>query len=63
MFTARTQDRPNEPLLQYAACAVFPGVKLPNLESDHSPPTNAENKNVWSYNATPYSFMACKWTS
>jgi len=33
MFTALTQARPNEPPLQYAACAVFPGVKLPKLES------------------------------
>jgi hypothetical protein len=36
VFTALTQARPNEPPIQYAACAFFfPGVKLPNLESVH----------------------------
>jgi len=29
------------------------GVERPGREADHSPPTNAEIKNVWSYTATP----------
>jgi hypothetical protein len=27
----------------------FPGVKRPGRETDHSPPSNAEVKNAWSY--------------
>jgi hypothetical protein len=39
--------------------AVTLGVKLPGRESDHSPPSIAEFKNVWSYTSTPpYVFMA-----
>jgi hypothetical protein len=35
------------------------GVKLPAREADHSPPSSAEFKNVWSYTSTPpYFFMA-----
>jgi hypothetical protein len=34
-------------------------VKLLGLEADHSPPSSAEVKNVWSYTSTPpYVFMA-----
>jgi hypothetical protein len=39
--------------------ARSPGVKLPGCEVDHSPPSIAEFKNTWSYNAIPpYVFMA-----
>jgi hypothetical protein len=31
----------------------FPGVKRPGREADHSPPSNAEIKNAWSYTSTP----------
>jgi hypothetical protein len=35
------------------------GIKRPELEAAHSPPTNAEVKNAWSYTFTPqYVFMA-----
>jgi hypothetical protein len=35
------------------------GVKRPWREADHSPPSNAEVKNAWSYTSTPqYVFMA-----
>jgi hypothetical protein len=30
----------------------FLGVKLPELETDHSPPSSAEVKNAWSYTST-----------
>ena len=63
MFKALTQARSIEHLHQYTAGAVFPGVELPNRESDHFPPTNVDIKAVCSYNSTPYSFMACKWTN
>jgi len=28
-------------------------VKRPGREADHSPPSNAEVKNAWSYTSTP----------
>jgi hypothetical protein len=35
------------------------GVKRPEREADHSPPSSTEIKNVWSYTFTPeYAFMA-----
>jgi hypothetical protein len=34
------------------------GVKHPGCEPEHSPPSNAKVKNVWSYTSTPsYIFM------
>jgi hypothetical protein len=37
----------------------FPGVKLPEREADHSPPTSAGVKKIWIYTSTPPSaFMA-----
>jgi hypothetical protein len=33
--------------------APSPKVKLPGREADNSPPSNAEVKNKWSFNATP----------
>jgi hypothetical protein len=37
----------------------FPGVKRPGREADHSPPTSAEVKKMWTYTSTPpYVFMA-----
>jgi hypothetical protein len=29
------------------------GVKLPGREADHSPPSNVEVENAWSYTSTP----------
>jgi hypothetical protein len=37
----------------------FPGVKLPGREADHSPPSNAEVKNAWSYTSTPSVRLHC----
>jgi hypothetical protein len=35
------------------------GVKRPECEADHSPPSSVEVKNAWSYTSTPqYVFMA-----
>jgi hypothetical protein len=37
----------------------FPGVKRQGREADHSPPTSAEVKKMWTYTSTPtYVFMA-----
>jgi hypothetical protein len=39
--------------------ALFPGVKRPRREADHSPPVSAEVKNTWVYTSIPpYDFMA-----
>jgi len=39
--------------------ALTPGLKRPGREANHSPPSNAEVKNKWSYTSTPtYVFMA-----
>jgi hypothetical protein len=39
--------------------ALFLGVKQLGCEADHSPPSSAEVKNVWSCTSTPqYAFMA-----
>jgi hypothetical protein len=38
----------------------LPGVKLPKLEADNSPPSTAEVRNACSCTSTPpYNFMAC----
>jgi len=31
----------------------FPGIKRPGREADHSLPSSADIKNVWSYTSTP----------
>jgi len=40
----------------YSLCTwgISLGIKRPGLEADHSPPSNVEVKNVWSYTSTPY---------
>ena len=32
---------------------LFPGVRRPERDADHSPPSNAEVKNEWGYSSTP----------
>jgi hypothetical protein len=42
--------------------ALFPRVRRPRREADHSPSCRAETENAWSYNFTPTcrcAFMAC----
>jgi hypothetical protein len=39
--------------------ALYPGVKRPGREADHSPQTSAEVKKTWIYTSTPpYVFIA-----
>jgi hypothetical protein len=39
--------------------AISSGIRQPGRESDHSPPSSADVKNVWSYISTPpYVFTA-----
>jgi hypothetical protein len=37
----------------------FPGVKRPEREADHSPPSSVEVKNEWSYTFTPPVRLHC----
>jgi hypothetical protein len=58
IFHFSTSSRPNlgptQPPIQWV-----PGVKRPEREADHSPPTSAEVKIMWIYKPTPpYVFMA-----
>jgi len=49
---------PNQPPTQWVKVALFAGVKQPDREPDHSPPSGGEVKNTWSYISTPpYVFM------
>jgi hypothetical protein len=62
LFTtaSRTALGPTHPPIQWVPFrAVSLGVKRPGREADHSPPSSAEVKDVWSYTSTPlYAFMA-----
>jgi len=44
---------PTQPPMQWVLGAPSLGVKRPEREAEHSPPSNAEVKNVWSYTSTP----------
>jgi hypothetical protein len=41
-----------QPSVQRVPRALFPGVKRPGRETDHSPPTSAEVKEMWIYTFT-----------
>jgi len=48
-----------QPPIKWVPEALSLGVKWPGRESDHSPPSSAEVKNVWSYaSILQYVFMA-----
>jgi hypothetical protein len=50
---------PSLPSNGYRGWGPSLGVKRPGREADHSPPTSAEVKNVWSYTSTlQYAHMA-----
>jgi hypothetical protein len=50
---------PTQPPIHWVPGSLFPGVKRPRREADHSPPTSAEVKNTWIYkSAPPYVSMA-----
>jgi hypothetical protein len=51
----------NQPPIQWVPGVLSPRVKRPALETDHSPPTSAEVKKMWTYeyaSTPPYAFMA-----
>jgi hypothetical protein len=50
---------PTQPPTQWVQGAVSLGVKRLEREADHSPPSNAEVKNEWSYTSTlRHAYMA-----
>jgi hypothetical protein len=50
---------PAQPPIQWVPGAFSQGIKRPECEADHSPPSIAEVKNAWSYTSTPqYVFIA-----
>jgi hypothetical protein len=58
IFLFATASRPalgsTEPPIQWELGALFPEVKRPRQDADHSPPpaSSAEGKNMWSYTST-----------
>jgi hypothetical protein len=61
LFSAMTRTAlgPTQPPIQWVVGAPSLEIKQPRREADHSPPSNAEVKNVQSYTSTPpYIFMA-----
>jgi hypothetical protein len=44
---------PTQSSIQWVPGTLYPSVKRPGRETDHSPPTNAEVKNAWSCASTP----------
>jgi hypothetical protein len=49
---------PTQPPIQWVWGMLSPGVKLPERQTDHSPPTSAEVKKTRIYTPTPpYAFM------
>jgi hypothetical protein len=56
---SRPAPGPTQPPIQWVQGALTPEVKRLGRDADHSPPSTAEVKNMWSYTSTPqYVFMA-----
>jgi hypothetical protein len=51
LFTTASRPalEPTQPPIQWVAGGLSLGVKRPEREADHSPPSSAEVKNAWSY--------------
>jgi hypothetical protein len=50
---SRTALEPTQPPNQWVPRALSLGATWPGRETDHSPPSSAEAKNVWRYTFTP----------
>jgi hypothetical protein len=56
---SRSALRPTQPPIQWVPRVLSLGIKRPGREADHSPASNAEVKNAWSYTSVPqYASMA-----
>jgi hypothetical protein len=57
IFLFTTMSRPNlgptQPLIQWVLETLSLGVKQLGCEADHSLPSSAKVKNIWSYTFTP----------
>jgi hypothetical protein len=62
LFTtvSRPPPVPTQLPIQWVLGVLSLGVKRPGREADHSPPSSAEAKNVWSYTSTPQ-FVFIAW--
>jgi hypothetical protein len=59
IIASRTALGSTQPPIQWVPGGLSLGVKQPQYEADHSPPSSAEVKNAWSYTSTPqYATMA-----
>jgi hypothetical protein len=61
LFTTESRPalRPTQPAIQWVRVALTLGLKRPGGEADHSPPSSAEVKNVYTYTSIPqYAFVA-----
>jgi hypothetical protein len=63
LFTTASRPRPalgpTQHAIQWVPGALSLGIKRPEREADHSPPSIAEVKNAWSYSSTSlYVFIA-----
>jgi hypothetical protein len=57
--SSRPAVRSTKPPIQWVPGLLSPEVKRPGREVNHSPPTSAEVKKMWTYTSTPpYAFMA-----
>jgi hypothetical protein len=60
--TSRPALGPTQSPVKWIPGSLSLGIKRPEHEADHSPPSSTEVKNVWSYTSTPqYAFM--EWCS
>jgi hypothetical protein len=57
--SSRPAMRSNQFPIQWVPGVLFPRVKRPGREDDHSPPASIEINKMWNYTSIPpYSFMA-----
>jgi hypothetical protein len=57
-------ERPTPPPIQWVLAGLFPGIKRPEPDANHPPPSSAEVKNKWRYSSLlSYAFIARRATA